>query len=381
MVKRGWWRRREESTEMRGGGKLFMVAGVGLALVAVLLLGMAFFGGNETTPSEVAVAEAPPITVVKAMRDVPAHTILTTQDVYEESVAPEGVPANSVKTTADVVGQAYGESLVTGQRLSFDGVEQPGLSNDIAAGKRAMSLPVDTGNLLSGLVQDDDHVDLIFKARINEVRLLGHVMGPSPEDQPTYEFSDDEGFGWIPIDMVDEYPAYPAAGDPGSQMHLRDGVGEEQQLEPVAKVMLQDVRVLRVVRPGEKFGSNGQPVVAAVVEGAPAASDGDLPGFLVVEVNNQQAELLAFMIDAKHVYNVAVRGKDDHQKVATTGVTFEILATNDAYGLPLPGSVTIDTGLPSPGNALVPEELPEGDYRSGQPLTLPSDQPAAEEPR
>lgn len=355
---------------MRGGGRLFMLAGAGLGLVAVALLAMAFVGGRAEPVAEPQAAQSVPVTLVKAMRDVPPRTILTSQDVYEESVPAEDVPEDAVRSTADVVGMAYRGPLVKDQRLVTGQLEQPGLANEIAPGKRAMALPAGTGNLLSGLVQDGNFVDVIFKARINEVRLLGHVMGPTPEDETSYEFGNDEGFGWIPSDILDEYPGYPAPGDPGSQLLIRDGVGDEQQLEPVAKVMLQDIRVLRVVRPGEKFGADGQSLAPPAVEGA-AAPNEELPGFLVVEVTDQQAELLAFMIDEKHVYNVVVRGTGDHQTVGTTGVTFEILATNDAYGLPVPGSITVASGSPLPGDLVAPEALEEGDYRSGERVVLP----------
>lgn len=140
-----------------------------------------------------------------------------------------------------------------------------------------MALPVDTANLLSGLVQDGDYIDVVCKARVNGVRLIGHVIGPLPGDETAYGIEDEEGFGWITTDMLDEFPPYPPPGDPGSQMFLRDGVGDEQHLEPVAKVMLQDVRVLRVVRPVERFAANRQPIAPPTVEGTPAAADEEVP--------------------------------------------------------------------------------------------------------
>ena len=367
---------------MRGGGKLFMLAGVGLGLVAVLLAVMAFTAGGGSKPEPKA-AKPAQVTVVETLRDVPAHTIITAEDVIEVNVSADGAPPDAVRSKAEVLGFAYRVPLIKGQRLVSTQIEQPGLANDIAAGKRAMALPVGHLNLFHGLVQDGDHVDVIFKARLNEVRLLGHVMGPTPEDEPYYKFESDDGFGWVPIDIVDEFPPFPAAGDPGSQMYIRDDVGDQQQLEPVAKLMLQDVRVLRVVRPGESFGADGQPVSAPVVEGASASPGEQLPSSLILEVSNQEAEVLAFMLDSReqNVYNVVIRGKDDHQLVSTTGVTYEILATNEEYGLPLPGTVTMASGVPATQNVVMPEDLEEGDYRAGEAPTLHEEVPAdGEEP-
>lgn len=146
---------------MRGGGKLLMVAEAGLGLVALLLVGFAFLGGNggESAAVEPQAAQSAPVTIVTSMRDVPAHTILPSENLYEESVPTEAVAADAVRAKAQTVGQGYREPLIKDQRLLSGGIEQPGMANDIAPGKRAMSLPVGTANLLPGLVQDDDYVD------------------------------------------------------------------------------------------------------------------------------------------------------------------------------------------------------------------------------
>ena len=62
---------------------------------------------------------------------------------------------------------------------------------------------------------------------------------------------------------------------------------------------------------------------------------------MVVEVTEEQAEVATFMQDKRHEYQVIVRGKDDHDQVNTKGVTFQVLATDSDYDLPLPSSVTV----------------------------------------
>lgn len=330
---------------MRGGGKVFVLAGVALGLIALLLAAMAFMGGGSQTEAKKE-QKAAQVTVVEVQRDIPAHTILKAEDLLEVPVPETGVTPDMVRTATEALGQSYRVPLFKGQRLIASQLEQPGLANDIRPGMRAMALPVDTASLLSGLVQDDDYVDVVFKARVNEVRLLGHSMGPAPEDEGSYAFKEDDGFGWLPADLVDEFPGYPPAGDPGSQMYVRDDVGDPMNLEASVKVMLQDIRVLRVVRPGETFDANGQPVAQPVVEGASAETD-EVPGFLVLEVNSKQAEMVSFIQDNRttvtnrHSYQVVVRGEGDHQQVNTTGITFELLAENAEYGLTLPASYTV----------------------------------------
>jgi Flp pilus assembly protein CpaB len=293
------------------------------------------------------------------------------------------VPPDAVTSRSQVIGLAYRLPLATGQQLMNAQIELPGLGNVIAPGKRAIAIPVDRFNLFSGLIQDDDHIDIIYKARINELRLLGHMMGPTAEDAPYYEFKNDDGFGWVPSDFVDEFPPFPATGDPGSQIFIRDHFSEEQQLEPVAKVVLQDIHVLRVVRSGERYAANGQLIEAPLADSS-SPNGKETPGSLVLEVTGQQAEVLSFLVDQREMnfINVIIRGKEDHQVVSTTGVTYEILATNAEYALPLPGSVTVNKGLPLPGSAVVPEQLEEGDYRAGTVVELPEPEQnaPAEEP-
>ena len=107
---------------MRGGGKLFMVAGVGLGLVAVALAVMAFRGGGGDgggAAEAPKAAQAAKVTVVETLREIPAHTILTGEDVIEVTVAETDVAADAVRTKAEVVGLAYRQPLVKGQRLAL----------------------------------------------------------------------------------------------------------------------------------------------------------------------------------------------------------------------------------------------------------------------
>lgn len=349
----------------KGGNKLFLVAGVALAAVAIVLLGTSVMNskGKANSTQQPSAAK---VTVVEAAVDVPAHQLLAPEDLIEVQVPETEVSPDAVRSKSEVVGLAYRVPLVKGQRLLLSQVEQPGLRNDIQPGKRAVSLPVNQVNLLSGLIQDGDYVDVIFDARINLVRLLPTNLAITPEDEAAYKFesgsgssnsdsgSSDSGdsgngdqqnqqentssIGWIPPQV--DLPNHPFTGDPGSQFIIRDDVGENQQLEPVAKILVQDARVLRVVRPGESFTASGTRAEPAAGEIGVAPSDTEQPGYLILEVTPQQAEVLAFIDDPHHQVRVVVRGKDDHETVSTTGITFQILATDPQWAMPWPQSLT-----------------------------------------
>lgn len=320
---------------MKGGSKLFLVAGVGLAIVAIGLLVAGMSGGSKADGQEKK-TNSTKITVVEAIVDLPPHTMIKPEDLLEVQVPTDQALPEAVQSKSEVVGLSYRLPLVKGQRLVRTQTETPGLGNEVTKGKRAVSVPVNAVGMLSGLVQDGDYVDVIFHARINLVRVLPSNVAYTPEDGPAYIF-DQDTLVFLPPDI--EAPNHPFTGDPGSQFAIRDDIGEQQQLEPVAKVLVQDAKVIRVVRPGQSFAAGGSLSEEPLVDGAPA-SDEEQPGYLILEVTPAQAEVLTFMQDTKHQYQIVVRGKDDHEIVTTEGVTFEILASDEEWALPWPESLT-----------------------------------------
>lgn len=362
---------------MKGGSKLFLVAGIGLAVVAIGILVMGMSSGGKKADATKQQAKVEETMVVQAAADVPAHTILKSTDLLEVKVATTQAPPDAPASVSEVVGQSYKEPLLQGQTLVRGQLEEPGIHNDIEKGMRAMSIPVNELSMLNGLVQDDDYIDIVFQTRITLIRILPTTFAETAEDGAGYTPREGEGAttvesldldgdgepdqpaqtdtatsAAIPINATASGPilwvaagfevdkvTHPYVGDPGSKFAIQDAGGEK---EPVAKVMFQDIKVLRVVRTGEAFSTEGSLGGADSTEEAPADSTAAPSGHLIVQVTPAQAEALTFMQDSvgQHTYQVVVRGKDDHERVETTGITFSILASNDDWGLPWPQSVT-----------------------------------------
>jgi Flp pilus assembly protein CpaB len=321
---------------MKGGSKLFIFAGLALALVAIVL-GIASFSGNKTGAQNKAADTK--VTVVEALKDVPAHTVLTATDLIEKQVPSSEAVDGPVSSVGLVIGQSYSVKLTAGQRLQSALVEVPGVANSIKPGLRAMALPVTSVSSLGGLVQDDNYVDIVFHARINLERIVNSTLGDLPEDG---DFKADK-----PAMVDPSTPAvYPAAGDAGSIFQVRDGVGDDGQLEPVAKIVLQDIHVLRVLGPGQSFNADGSVSAAGATTDVQTGSQNDKLGQLIVEVTPQQAELVTFIQDPKQSYQVTVRAKGDHTNVSTTGITYEILVDSATWNLPYPKSITSPGGTP-----------------------------------
>ena len=316
---------------MKGGSKLFVFAGVGLALVAVLLLVMNMQGGGTADANKTEAATK--VTIVEAKVDVAAYAVLRVEDLVEREVDATTAPVDAASSIAEVIGQSYRAPLTIGQPLLRANLVPPGLRNDITTGMRAIALPVDEVSAMSGLVQDGDFIDIVFNARVNLVRYLPTQVVAAEEDF-IYKI---EGLMIIPPDL--EMPKHPATGASGSNFFIRDDIGENQNLEAVTKIMLQDIKVLRVVRPGDQFQADGSKAAEPIAEGV-SSSQGEALGQLIIEVTPDQAEVVSFIQDKHHTYQVVVRAKDDHTKVTTSGITFEILATDADWALPWPEPIS-----------------------------------------
>jgi Flp pilus assembly protein CpaB len=308
---------------MRRNGRLLVILGVTLALAAVALAVFALTGGDkkdDTTTSDTTTTTPKDIVVVQAKRDIPAHTILKTEDVEEVKVSSDQVTPDSVQSVGEVVGFAYSVDLVQGQRLLRSAMEQPGLANELTAGNRAISLAVDKNNLLGGLLHDDDHVDVVYTISVALTRVLPTEPLELPEELTLRDIA-------TTLPPYGESPGatYPYPGEEGSRFTISD----VPDGDPQAKLVLQNVRVIRVVS-GEATGTGGSQA---------SSSDGS---YVVLEVNSQQAEMLTFM-ENYGTFQLVLRGPDDADTTSTSGINLERMVTD--YGFPYPKTVRV----PGPG--------------------------------
>ncbi|MBX5445651.1 Flp pilus assembly protein CpaB [Sphaerobacter sp.] len=324
---------------MRKGGRLFILLGVALALVAALLAIVAF-SGVLGQPEEEGNAPAK-ANVVVAARDIPANTVLSEDDIQVTQVDASGVAPGSATSPAQVVGMAVSGNLVKGQQILAANLVAPGLTFDLAEGRRAIALPVDRINALGGMIRPDDRIDIIYSVRIN----LSRVVPSEPLEvrDTTTGYAKDDTLVLQPPPGAAEGQTYPYPGEPGSRFLVEDNAPGN----PVTKVVVQNVRVLRVIA-GDTTVSNGTSATgdgeASSTPTAPQGAAEKLPDadLLVLEVDPQQAEVIKFLMDNDGQYQVVLRPKDDNGAVTTTGVTYEQLVNE--YGLPVPKTVRLPGG-------------------------------------
>jgi len=318
---------------MKGGNKLFLFAGVGLALVAVLLgITMSSGGGSDNPAGAQDQEQASPtkIMVVRLLQDIEQHQVIQAEMIETVEMDSALAPPNPVTVAANVVNQSYTLKASTGDILRQEFVAPPGITASIEPGMRAISLGVDAQGAMSGLVVAGDYIDVVFEARVSLRRVL-ELDGVVFEEDGPYSLDT-----FLPTDPS------PFQGKDGGEFTAVDG---GDLLEPVAKMLVQDVKIIRVIPVGTTYDGQGQQVQTGE-ESGPSTDD---RGQLIVEVTPQQAEAIAFKQSEFHAYSIAVRGKDDHAAVQTTGVTFQILMTDGTWSLPWPEPIVAEDALENRG--------------------------------
>jgi hypothetical protein len=180
--------------------------------------------------------------------------------------------------------------------------------------------------LIAGQIRDEDHIDIIFNTRTAMTRV-----------SPTYPFEltdslelrdapgetiVDEG-GRLPGVSLPEYgnapegPVYPYAGEPGSRFWISDTLDGD----PVGKMVLQNVRVLRVI-------------AASLGEANPQVEG----NFIILDLDPVESELVRFLVE-NGTFQIVLRSPDDEELVQTPGVTMNMLVDN--WGLTVPKTVRL----------------------------------------
>jgi pilus assembly protein CpaB len=286
---------------MKRSNRLMLIAGVGLAAASFVAV-LAFGGGFMQQPQAPAV---PDVDVVVAAVDLPLGTTLAA-DMVSTTTRPLTDAGDTYRTVDDVVGQVVRRAVVQGQALTAADFQTdasvPQVSAALAAGLRAVAVPLDRVDSVGALVQPGDWVDVLMTLEdldgLNPVVLenpAGFVVGTDGTVTP-------------PFFTIDEY--------------LNN---------TTVKVVVQKVQVLAALPPAPPDG--GQSTDPSQVQPDVIA---------VLAVSPQQAEVIRFAQLDGHV-SLALRSPADYSaaEVATTGITLQQLV--ETYGVLPPAPVTPTT--------------------------------------
>ncbi len=310
---------------MRRSGRLLIIVGVVMGLAAVLLALFALSGGDDDSESSGdREPTAQDITIVQAKRDIDPHVKLKADDLEEVIVKDSDIlnPDDHPRRINEVIGFAYSEELVEGQQILRSRLEVSGIAEELEAGSRAISLIVDQNNLVAGLIRQDDSIDIVYEINAELIRVT-----PTTPLELLDELTLQTEVIIPPFGETPDPAPYPYPGEPGSRFIIRD----EDSGNPIAKTVLQNIRVLRVITPSALTGG-----------GDSAASGSNGTNFLVIEVTPDQAELV-HMMTTVGTYRVILRGAEDEEIAQTIGANMELLVTQ--YQLPVPKTVRLpETG-------------------------------------
>ena len=314
---------------MKQGGRVYIIAGVVLAVLAgaLLFVWLVNMGGGTTNTAAVTPTPPPPVTVVVASKDVTAGTILTGDMIKTEqrSVAEAGTEA--VRTPSEALDRVVVMPVKAGTPLKQSDIQT--IPFVLPKGKRAMALPVDDMSTVAGLVREKDFVDVVVtgKVKLDNGQDAQGTPGARPTVAPTPQ---------------------PRQGADSEDLSVIEPVDNQT----VVKAVIQRVEVLKVVAPAppqENRQEQAPPDVPPATATAQARARAQTAenrgrisgtqGIIVLAVSNQEAEILRYARDAAN-FQLLLRGRDDADKEDTKGMTLDILIRD--YGLPVPKPVVVD---------------------------------------
>jgi pilus assembly protein CpaB len=339
---------------MRKGGRVFILLGVVLALAAAVLAIIAFSDTSED--EEVAEPEPEMVEVIEAASDIPVNHVITEDDITVVEVEEDTVSPGTARSTGQVLGLAASGDIVNGQRVLMANLVTPGLSHIVDDGMRAVAIPIDRVNALGGMIRAEDRIDLVYSISF-EVADFFEALRDQLEDQPPPPAEEGEE-GEEPeqpsgIPGFPDLEGLPMPFEPGSLVR----VTLPDESEPVTKLLLQNIRVVRVVAGDITVDDDGRAVPVNDNANATVDDDADdeeddsndsatpdtspqeperLPSadMIIIEVDPFMAELVTFILDYEGQFQVALRGPDDQDIVETPGMTFRQMV--EQHGLPLP---------------------------------------------
>lgn len=320
---------------MRRGGIVILLIGVIIALAAAGLL--FFFLQNSTTVSDETTIEPtrePDVEVIVANVDIPANTLIADQGLLGTREIPESEFDSRYFTNVnDVLGKLAVSNIRADELITQSDITEPGLSQQIPTAEPDRPRPkayAFSSNSIAGVadqIKPGDFVDIV--ATFSMPRRISYPTGREVDDQ--------------------------------GQVTIERQVTEE--FFPTTKTIVQQVQVLRIIRPGVPEegtpGPEGEQAAEPEVDESgrvvePEAGDGNTitPGswLLVLAINDQEAELIEFALNTQSDISLVLRGAGDTDFEPTIGATYDLLVSE--FGVPAPQ--VLDPHLISEEDAFIP---------------------------
>jgi Flp pilus assembly protein CpaB len=298
------------------GGRFLLIMGAGLAAMAFIVVYALTSKGIGQSAAAPMPTPIPMKVVAVVNQDVPAYTVLDASNVGTTEVEASTAVTGTTDTPALLYGKMVTQPMSKSQPVMVNQLTDSGFSQVLGKGKKAFTLAVPERATFGGMITEHDYVDVLWTHNYD---ISQYIVGPDGKPE------------------------------------------KENKTLPTTKTILQDVRVLRVIslRPATQSQNSGaqssgtdatdassrkttvQPATATSY-----AADAGVQAVLILEVNDQQAEVLKFC-NENGTLDMSLRSSDgtskrtdgtdtkgDHDPERTTGITDKVLV--EQYGLLLP---------------------------------------------
>jgi Flp pilus assembly protein CpaB len=287
---------------VKRSNRLVILVGVLLAVVA--FVGIVVLLGNKTTgPGQVA---ATTVNVLVAKVDIAIGDAVTPDKVDVKPVNPDEVSGTRFGDPSQLTGTPALYPIAKGAQVSQEAVGRGAtgtvcITCQLQPGEKAIAFQVDPVTGLDFLIQQGDHVDIVFRA---EIAVLQPTADSAGSGNPRFE----------PITGL--------------------------EAAPTVKTLLQNKRVLYV------SATKIQPLANPNATPAPGANDATgtpLASVVIIFAGSDaDAELIKFAQTDNTVIgklSAILRNTKDDAQETTTGITLKILV--QTFGIPIPEIIQV----------------------------------------
>ncbi len=287
---------------MKRSNRLVILVGVLLAVMAFVGI-VVLLGQNRTT----SVVEKNTVPVLVAKADIAIGDSVTPDKVDIKLVEPDAVSGTRFADTSQLTGSPALFPVAKGQQVSREAVglgtgATVCISCGLQPGEKAIAFQVDRVTGLDFLVQQGDHIDILFRTEIQVLQPTADSVGSGT---PRFE---------------------PLTG---------------LESAPTVKTLLQNKRVLYVS--ATKVKPVSSPDATPAPDGGNGTPEATIESVVIVFAGSDaDAEVIKFAqtdLSVVGKLTAILRRTDDAVVETTTGVTLKILV--DTFGIPIPDIIQI----------------------------------------
>ncbi|TEU17038.1 MAG: Flp pilus assembly protein CpaB [Anaerolineales bacterium] len=318
---------------MRGRGRLLIILGVILGLVAAGGVLYVMMQGAQPPPTAPPPEVAVPTTqILVAIQNIPRASEILADSVEFRDWPANNVPPDVIADEAELIGKVVKTDIFQGQPIVRAMLTEIVVGSEAAfaipEGKVAVAFPITRFSSVGYGIEAGDHVDVLLSARF---------IDREEEKQSARET----------IDFRVEVMERLAAADVESASF--DLPIFEAKARPVTQLVVQNAGVLKV-------GAWATPTPPPAEEGeeAPPAPLSVPPDMVILVVSQQDALVLKYARENNFILDLALRAAGDEAPVTAEAVTLEYMVRRFKISFPPQLQYYLDT-VP-PVEEFVPEK-------------------------